>query len=786
MKPRELFDLLLQAETEADVDAVLRKAGLDNDSPDVWHPFGGMDNNFGAIGNQQAEPTAALVEKIINAIDAVLMAKAFARGVKPDSDKAPQTMRDAVASFFGVRDGKFENVTADERTKVAELIHLVAVGPKSEPNYLIVDRGEGQTPNSFPDTLVSLLKSNKMRIPFVQGKFNAGGTGILQFCGARNYQLILSRRNPDAPVAPSDISATHWGFTLVRRMPPAGTRRSSTYVYLRPNGVIPSFDAKSVAVLPGPARGQNKPPLPYAGALEFGTCIKLYNYRWRAKSTATTEARYELERFLHSPAIPFRITETRDYRANYYSTTLSGVWVSIGASKAGESDVQVESGFPAYADLTLQTTGRLPYSIVVYQEGIDPRHAPHGIFFTVNGQVHGALPSDFVSRRLKFDYLKDHLMVSVDCTQMPGETREDLFMASRDRIRHNEVSDAIADELERELRDHPGLKQLNAERRAKRIAQSIEDNREAADVLQQLLHIDPSLAALLGIGPRLKVRVGPGDPKPFNGRRFPTFFKFAKDPDQKSCPLNKSIRVDFVTDANNDYFSRPDSPGELKMTSSAYCEHSSLWNGEFSTKWRVPPDAKVGDLITVSVAVTDVQREAAGDPFVNEFVIRVAAAENPRPPRPGPRPTPSKREPNQPDSRGRKFVPELAMPKIVDVPREAWPQHSFDDFTGLRVKHAEEGKFDFFVNADNANLMEQLKRAQPSDHKLVRYWFKYGLALCALGMLQEDRRIAKRHADEDGGQLADPDLDAIGRYTDGVARVIVPIVRTLYRGPQPN
>lgn len=775
MKPRQLFDELLHAESEDEVTAVLKKSGLDDDGPENWHPFGDLENNFGAIGNQQAEPTAALVEKIINAIDAVLMSKAFERGMDPESRDAPRSMSDAVVAFFGVRDGRFENLTADERTKVAELIHLVAVGSKSEPNYLVIDRGEGQTPDSFPRTLVSLLKSNKMRIPFVQGKFNAGGTGILQFCGSKNYQLILSRRHPDAPIAPGDPSAGKWGFTLVRRLPPKGSRRSSTYVYLRPDGRVAAFESKSVNVLAGVARGQNKPPLAYAAPLEFGTLIKLYNYRWRARSTATTDARYELERFLHSPALPFRITETREYKANYYSATLSGVWVSIGAGKAGESEIAVEPGFPAYADLRLPETGRLPYSIVVYREEVEPRRVPHGIYFTVNGQVHGSLPSDFISRRLRFDYLKDHLMVSIDCTAMPGETREDLFMASRDRIRHNEVSDAIANEIERELKDHPGLRQLNAERRARSIAKSLEHNREATDVLQQLLHLDPTLATLLGLGTRLVVKAGPGEPKPFKGRRFPTYFKFAKEVTTKKCAVNRAIRVELVTDAANDYFSRPDSPGELTMDSKAFCEHSSLWNGEFTTRWRPPVDAKPGDEVPVTIRASDVQQR---EPFVNTFKIQVLAAEAPRPSVPGPK-TPRNKKP---DARGGKEAPQIAMPNIVDVLRDDWGRHGFDENTGLRIKHGDNGdSFDFYVNVDNAHAAEQLKRAQPGDHALVRYWFKYGLALCALGILQEEKR---RVGQSNNGERADPDLDLIGRHTDGLARVIVPVVRTLYRGPQ--
>jgi hypothetical protein len=783
MNPRTLFDSLLHAEHEDEVTAILRKAGYDSDDPDTWAPLGQVENNFGTVGNQQADATAALVEKIINSIDAVLMAECFKRGIDPESPMAPQSMPEAVERFFGIREGKLENITPTERTKLAERIHLVAVGSKSEPAYLVIDDGEGQSPRRFPDTFVSLSRSNKMRIPFVQGKFNAGGTGILQFCGNRNYQLIASRRNPKAPGDKDDPTSLDWGFTLVRRMRPAGNRRSSSYVYLAPKGSIPSFKADSIRVLPGAARGANQPPEAYSSDLKHGTCVKLYNYEWRARSTATTEARYELERFLYSPCLPFRITETRSYRANYYSTTVQGIFVSIAASKSGQGDIKVEAGFPAGGDVSLPATGRLPYTIVAFEETTDPRHLPHGVHFTVNGQVHGSLAADFVSRRLKFDYLRDHLLVAVDCTRMEPGVREDVFMASRDRIRHNEVTDALAGALERELRDHAGLRALNAARRAKRIEESLQDDKEAAEVLQYLLHLDSSLASILGLGDKLVAKTGVGPVPQFHGKRFPTYFRLAKFQEGqlyvRECPANKSCRVEFVTDATNDYFNRPESPGVLALAPDSACEYTTLWNGVFSTRWRPPEGAKVGDLVDVSVSVNDEHRPSNGGPFENRFKIRVAPADTNGS-------GPGRKSEKGVNPKGKNVAPQLSMPQITEVTEADWGNWKFDQFTGLRIRNAEEGKgYDFLLNVDNVHAKDQLKRAQPSEHGLIRYWFKYGLALCALGILQEDkRRLAAEAKDEKGEEPEEPDLDAIGLQTDGIARVIVPVIRTLPRGPQ--
>jgi len=328
---------LLRAEDEEEVDRILNRVGYGLDNEAVWHALGDMENNFSTVGNQQTEATAALVEKIINGIDAVLMAECFRGGIDPESPQAPETMVKAVEQFYEVKEGLLANLDAGSRTRLSDNIHVVAVGEKLTPCYLIVDRGEGQTPNAFPDTFLSLNRSNKLRIPFVQGKFNSGGTGVLQFCGRHNMQLIVSRRHPEAPVAQNDGSEDLWGFTIVRRMRPTGGRKNSMYVYLAPNGEVPRFEANALNVLPEDRRSIS--PKPYAVGLKYGTCIKLYNFRWRAKSLATVDARFELERFLHSPCLPFRLTDTREYKAHYFSTTVSGVWATVGS---GDEDDKVE------------------------------------------------------------------------------------------------------------------------------------------------------------------------------------------------------------------------------------------------------------------------------------------------------------------------------------------------------------------------------------------------------------------------------------------------------------
>jgi hypothetical protein len=782
MDSETLFYSLLEAESEADALRIVERAGLSAEENWTW--LGGVENNFSTVASQHSDPTGAVVEKLINAIDAMLMVGCFSTGVDPEGVDAPKTMTEAVDQFFGVKDGRLGLLPNKQLRELAQSIQLVAVGSKDAPSYLIVDQGEGQTPKQFPSTFLSLGKSNKLRIPFVQGKFNAGGTGVLPFCGTENLQLVASRRNPAAPSG-NDPTANLWGFTLIRRMEPTehDNRRSSVYVYLAPKGEVLTFSAASIRALPGEAKKNQAPP-PYVGELPHGTVIKLFNYRWKAKSLATADARFELEKYLHSPCLPIRITETRSsYKANTYSTSLSGVWAAIDLPDDSDGHAKLEPGFPAPATAQIDNVGELAYKVAVFRAEVDARRVPHGVFFTINGQVHGEAPADFVSRRLGFEYLRSHLLVSVDCLGMAKRAREDFFMASRDRIRRDENYDRILARLETELKTHPGLQALNAARRAKIMEKALGDEQEVRDTFQELLKSDPTLKDLLSAGTRLTTKVGPTTTSSFVGLRFPTFFKLHKEPSSglvRDCPVNRSIKLDFDTDATNDYFERDDSPGELVVRPvSAYADYRA-WNGTYTVRFRPPKGAAVGDEVKISVAVTDADRASRSKPpFDSSFTIRIGKPDH-SPARPSGEPNPGHlgRDPEGGDE-----TPEFGLPNVKEIRRSQWSDFDppFDGHQAFRVVSDGGAGFDYVLNLDGEYLLTELRRAKDQDKELFKYWFRWGLLLVAMGMQQHFRRTEKS-SPEHPYQPNDP-LVAINQVISGAASVIVPVIRSLYKGP---
>ncbi len=175
------------------------------DDPRVWRLYGDSEDNFSPAGAQQSNAEAALVEKAVNSVDAALMGRALANGIDPRSPEAPQSPREGVAVLYeGANSksvpesmGNMANWTPMQRTEIARDITIaLARGPvrsRTSPSPMLAKARR----RHHPDTLLSLMRSNKKAIPFVQGKFNMGGTGALRFCGYHNLQLVLSKRHPD-------------------------------------------------------------------------------------------------------------------------------------------------------------------------------------------------------------------------------------------------------------------------------------------------------------------------------------------------------------------------------------------------------------------------------------------------------------------------------------------------------------------------------------------------------------------------------------------------------------
>src|SRR5687767_6236573 len=117
-EPNEaLFYALLKADTEDDVTKILTEAETLS-CDDDWKSLGEFDNNWSLAGNQQSAAAAALVEKLINGIDSVLIYECLKRRIDPTSPGAPQSMAEAAKEFFKVPSGRLENIQPRDRSQL--------------------------------------------------------------------------------------------------------------------------------------------------------------------------------------------------------------------------------------------------------------------------------------------------------------------------------------------------------------------------------------------------------------------------------------------------------------------------------------------------------------------------------------------------------------------------------------------------------------------------------------------------------------------------------------------
>jgi hypothetical protein len=564
-----LFKMLFSAKTEKDVTEIIEK-NTELNEPLNWHPIGGNESNFSIIENQQSNPIAALVEKVTNSMDAILMRKCIELEIDPKSQNAPKSMEDAISTFY--KDDYKSWDLATFRKRQAEEIQIIADGPTKESAVIIYDNGEGQHPEKFEDTFLSLMKGNKNEIHFVQGKYNMGGSGAIVFCGKKGYQLIASRRY--------DASGK-FGWTLTREHPftseESNTKKNTWYEYLKIDGQIPAFDIDELGLNLLNRR------------FKTGSIIKLYSYHMKGIYGFAQDLAQSFNEFMFKPVLPLYCIDTKErYPKNkVLEATVFGLqrrleeendYVEDYFSEIYEDSLFGKMKVTCYLFKTKQSNK----SVKETKEDISTRFFKNNmsVLFSMNGQVHGHYTSEFITRGLKFNLLKDYLLIDVDCTKMNYSFRRELFMASRDRLKQGDETNELREYLKKKLvkskldehnkkrKESIGLESEDTDELIKNFAKNLPKDSDLFKLLQNTLKLEDKKK-------EIKKEPSPSKPanekqeKPFKPERFPTFFKLFNNPD-KNKPINVPIggekTLKFETDVEDHYFDRSEEPGDLEIS----------------------------------------------------------------------------------------------------------------------------------------------------------------------------------------------------------------------------
>ena len=723
-----LFDLYNAPDADSLYNTVV-SYGLD--SPNYWKPYGANFNNAGTFENQQSSPENALVEKLTNSIDAILMKECMVRGIDP-KDKTdanvPQTINAATKLFFNVDNGKWENIIASDRNKIAQDIQIILTEDRKTPNVAIYDNGEGQNPSNFENTFLSIARGNKNDVPFVQGKYNMGSTGSLVFCGEKHrYQMIISRRNPNLNDSDGLI-----GFTLVRRhilTPEEEPKYKLTwYEYLVIEDKIPSINETTLDL------GLNKT------LFSSGSVVKLYSYQLTRPSDATLDLWRELNPLLFETALPILIYENRGFGGHSSTKPMLGNRTRLALDSNEHIEFQKSFQINVF-------NSNIPIQVYIFNRKTKNTEFILGksVIYTLNGQTQGSETKSFISQDLGFRNLREYMLVCVDCSQIGTTARQELFMASRDRLKQGKFYTELRQSIIDLLSNDTHLRQKEQEYKGRAFKETGEDKDMVQSLFSKLKSnqdikkmFSGNNGAFSFFTKKVKRSVPPEQRKDEKKKeskklkRYPTILKI-KGFEKSSEDFVKVIRkggkgkIILETDVENTFLSRSDDAGSIEITTLDFGKHGGNGGGhhlpsEDSTKLRVQfsgpcegemevmieprEEAEVGDSIPLSIKMIS----SAGEHEVIAFIkIDNEAA-----------PTKKPKEKTVEE-------PELSLPKLTrvvqnsDDPNQAkWTDYDMTSDTIVKTQINSNGAIEEVLINMDSNLVKKLINAKGANIERVR------------------------------------------------------------------
>lgn len=734
----KIFWELYNADSESEVEKIITKHPIFYESEN-WKPYGGNKGNFGTFESQQNHPVPALIEKITNSIDATLIKECKLIGLDPKSSEAPKSMNEAVELFYGVKNGEIGELTNTERRELAENIQVIATGDKQQPSITIFDMGEGQLPNEFENTFLSLHQNNKASIQFVQGKYNMGSTGAVVFCGEKKYQLIASKKNKHL----NNGIESEIGFTLVRRHPLSlnfdnGNFKATWYEYFCPIGKIPSFKSKNLDL------GL------YNKEFEYGSIVKLYSYQLPrgSRSDFTLDLWRDLNQYMYHLPLPISVYEKRDYAGKTPSKPVLGNRTRIIIDSRDKVEKIIEFSIPKESGL-----GDISIQVIIFKNEV-----PHNdfiknksIIFTQNGQVHGSEGQSFVSQSLGFSLIKQHTLIHVDCTNIPTEIRQDLFMSNRTHLKQGPKTEKLLDEIVSLLKGNKELKKLNNERKNSLLRDSTSDKGLLENFLSKL-PVDKDVLNLLKKNGSLNFLKSKGTQ--FNGKnankdkngkklnRFPGVFNVNLKENKegklyRTIPLNSNGIVTIETDVEDDYLFRPIEKGEFQIevlqkqsqtdipvnphpnpspnVTSDVLTVNRVGPSDGTIKLLIKPNekAKVGDLIEVRAKLT-----SPGKDFSCVFDVKVDEKIS----------KPKEKDKNPTESFPNLPIPKKAYKEPDNENDTAWDNPNLnwtgEDIVKVMPETNEDGELlveAIIINMDSYSLLNFLSKNQIKTEKEIKY-----------------------------------------------------------------
>jgi hypothetical protein len=776
---------LLSAESEAAVQGIIDQIP-EMRNPRNWRPLDRRETNFNVTSNQASDGGKALTELMTNMVDAVLMKHAFLKGVDPGGKRAPRTMYEAVDKFIKpLRGGKLVNLDPSDpwlRDFAQKNLVIGVTGAKTKrtglPCYTFVDNGEGQRPKDFERTFLSLSEGNKRDIPFVQGKYNMGSSGVLGYCGLKWFKLIVSRRfDGNSP----------WGFTLMRRRPGGGMPVAE--YFLLPDDSIPSFDEDALYPF---VKSDGKR---YDGVhLWSGTIIKLYDYQVGSQFLSFRGSREALNENLVETILPFRILDFRqtpdpkrggeraegiDPRA-FYGMEFLLLRSHREEDHGDEEEEAAGTGRIGVATINDPQLGQVSVSAIPLKRKLPGwlEKSNNRVFHSVNGQVQFKQTRGYVSQTCGFPALKDRMVIIVDASKLSFEAHNDVWKGDREHIRNTIVGEHYKDAVTAAIRESKALQQLQNEVAREELEQAARSERN--ELFQKLVDADRNLALLLtnrdpvihlpSSGGKSGGDAGGGE---FEGRYSPTFLRLEERTKERGLrlPVNRTRPVGARTDAENGYLQRADNTGRFLIDAAIrqrFGIRVHLHDGRLTMYFEPVDDAvRAGDMFTFKIGLQD---DSMPQPVEDELTVRIVEEEKTE--------KQAKRtSAAQSGSEGRsegtgKPSPTHGLPRYVLLTRDGrtiaeqetrpWPS-GFSEYDGGVIEDLGEQGVLYKINYDNAyHLKYRLQQRGDVARDVVTEKYILGMRILMLGYEHAFRAVGHAGVGQENG---------IGEFADEFRRM---------------
>lgn len=796
---RELFLQFLKAETEEEVTKVIKTNGLDNIND--WIPYGEQPSNWSIIGNQSSSAERALVEKVTNSVDALLMRKCLELGIDPHSEEAPKSPREALIRFFGIEDGKSSNLTKKQEEEICEELYLIATSQDMKPikqlgrnahvNLMIYDGGEGQSPDKLPNTILSLLRGNKQGIPFTQGNYNQGGSGALMYCGEKGYCLVVSRRYPYIDPKfkdQKDQCIDQWGWTLIR-MELRQDTKDPMFSFYAPNGKVPRFESRTLPLKPRIIKGKDaqnyleyesscSAGLPYQVEVEYGTAIKMFNYGLKQKGPMVSHFKYELSRCILDTYLPLYVVDCRKNKFNNYTQFR-------GFNKLLEDDLNekntekrlINEHFPVVATFRIdnQEVKLTTYGLNHRKSGEKNANSFVGdsspIRFTLGQQFQGDLNKTIFSSS-GLGVLKDSLLMIVEFPNLDPIFKKDLFMTDRERLLDKRPKKEIIAKIKTFLSQDETLQDFASEKMKKIMTDQTADDPNVKSALEKWLENSPDIQQALGFGSWFpkdsnailnsgsdskgkKGNVGGVsvnlNPDPIETNEIPTYFepilrKNANGDFYTTVTKGKRFSIRFKTDANEDLFDRPIHQGRVSVTHKGEITDQytcNVRNGKASINFTEKITSRLGESpLTFSITCDQV-------PIEFSYKIEIIVKEDTDVKENG-------------DKKAKQFT---GLPPYKEIFKEEWPDE-VNETTGATIQTFN-NTAQYLINMDNVYLQNKLLSTPIEGEKeFYKKLYIYAMLFSALSAKNvEDER---RKTNPEGFEKTIE--EEVARATESVAR----------------